>query len=178
MKSNAIIGATLVSLSMLSGLAHADATKDEGHGKVHFAGSIIDAPCSIDTKSADQVVLLGQVADKVLASQGKSQPTDFHITLTGCELGTMKSVQVTFNGTADTENNALLAIAGTASGAGIGLNDEAGNAITLGTATDAKDLVDGDNTLNFSAYLQGDSDTAAVVPGEFTSVADFTLQYN
>ncbi|HBZ8836193.1 TPA: type 1 fimbrial protein, partial [Citrobacter farmeri] len=38
-------------------------------------------------------------------------------------------------------------------------------------------LLEGDNTLQFSAYLQGDGGSAAIIPGTFQSVADFRLDY-
>ncbi len=49
--------------------------------------------------------------------------------------------------------------------------------VELGTATDGQGLNDGDNSLKFAAYLQGSSASSAVVPGDFTSVANFTLAY-
>ncbi|MEI4896283.1 type 1 fimbrial protein, partial [Klebsiella pneumoniae] len=40
-------------------------------------------------------------------------------------------------------------------------------------------LQDGNNTLSFAAYLQGDGDSTNVVTeGEFQAVTDFTLAYN
>ena len=56
--------------------------------------------------------------------------------------------------------------------------DGAGKPITLGAATAPQDLQEGNNTLLFSAYLQGDGASAVIVPGEFTAIADFTLDYN
>ena len=47
MKLNQIMLAAVMAFGV-SSLAHA-AVKDQGHGKVTFNGSIIDAPCSILT---------------------------------------------------------------------------------------------------------------------------------
>ncbi|MDI7374327.1 type 1 fimbrial protein, partial [Cronobacter sakazakii] len=46
-----------------------------------------------------------------------------------------------------------------------------------GEASAAHQLQEGNNTLLFSAYLQGDGASATIVPGDFTAVADFTLAY-
>ncbi|MBX9335084.1 fimbrial protein, partial [Serratia marcescens] len=87
-------------------------------------------------------------------------------------------VSLTFSGSASDADSALLGITGTAKGAGIALTDGSGKKIKLGTASDARLLQNGSNTLSFSAYLQGSSASGAViVPGEFQSVADFTLAY-
>ncbi|MEG7407759.1 fimbrial protein, partial [Serratia marcescens] len=52
-----------------------------------------------------------------------------------------------------------------------------GQPIKLGEATTAQTLNTGNNTLHFAAYLQGEGASAAIVPGDFTAVADFTLAY-
>ena len=53
--------------AMLSGAVMANANAaDQGHGKVTFTGSIIDAPCSISPDSIDQTVSLGQISNACL----------------------------------------------------------------------------------------------------------------
>ncbi len=90
----------------------------------------------------------------------------------------MKNVKVTFTGTPDAVNSKLLALSGSASGAGIVIYDQLhAKEVELGTATDGQGLNEGNNALKFAAYLQGNSASGAVVPGKFTSVANFTLAY-
>jgi type 1 fimbria pilin len=175
MKTNKVLLAAVICSSIFGGFANA--ATDMGHGKVTFVGSIIDAPCSIDTKSVDQIVSLGQVANKVLDNGGKSEPKPFQIDLKNCDLGTLKTVQVTFTGAADANSPDMLGITGSASGAGIVLTDGSSTQIKLGEPAAAQTLQDGNNTLAFSAYLQGDDASSTVVPGAFTSVANFTLKY-
>ncbi|HDU5577859.1 TPA: type 1 fimbrial protein, partial [Klebsiella aerogenes] len=51
--------------------------------------------------------------------------------------------------------------------------------IKLGEPTKEQVLQDGNNTLSFAAYMQGDTDSSAsITEGEFQAVADFTLAYN
>ena len=110
-------------------------------------------------------------------------PRPFQIKLENCDLTVdandpsknNNKVSLTFTGSASEADSALLGITGTAKGAGIALTDGNGKNITLGTATDARLLQNGSNTLSFSAYLQGSGASGAqIVPGEFQSVADFT----
>ncbi|MFT2793892.1 fimbrial protein [Serratia sp. T13T92] len=152
---------------------------DNGSGTVTFTGSIIDAPCSIAPSSLDQTVELGAISSTLLRSNGntgQSTPRNFQIKLEQCDNTTLKSVRTTFNGAAVPTNNSLLAITGTARGAGVAISS-GGQPITLGTATAAQTIGANDNTLNFAAYLQGINASTAVVPGNFTAVANFTLAY-
>lgn len=152
---------------------------DQGHGKVTFTGSIIDAPCSINPDSIDQTVSLGQVSNVALKAKGNtgtSVPRNFEIKLENCDITTLKSVETTFTG-AEGANAGSLGITGTAKGASIILANGDGEQIKLGDASEAHELAEGSNTLLFSAYLQGDGASATVTPGDFTAIADFTLAY-
>ncbi|MBE4913768.1 type 1 fimbrial protein [Enterobacter cloacae complex sp. P6RS] len=175
MKLNKIVMAIVLAGSVVS-FAQA---KDQGHGTVTFVGSIIDAPCSISPDSIDQTVKLGEISNVALnanGNTGSSIPRPFEIKLENCDTTTQKTVTATFTGAEDSAVANHLGITGTASGAGIVLTDGSGKPIELGKPTDAHMLQDGNNTLMFSAYLQGDG-ASAVVPGDFSAIADFTLAY-
>ncbi|ANS43582.1 fimbrial protein [Serratia inhibens] len=173
MKLNKIMLATVLAFGV-SSMAHA---ADQGQGKVTFTGSIIDAPCSIAPESVDQTVDMGQISNVALKNGGKSMPRQFEIKLEQCDTTTMKTVTTTFNGDSSSANPDLLGIIGNASGASIAITDMASNLIKLGEATPPQTLNDGNNTLRFAAYLQGDGASAAIVPGDFTAIADFKLAY-
>lgn len=166
---------TLLAVSLVMGVASFANAADQGHGTVTFHGSIIDAPCSIDGDSVDQKVELGDIANTALENGGTSTPKPFEIMLKNCSLTTKKSVTATFTGAEGANGN--LGITGDAKGASIVLTDGAGEQVKLGKATGAQTLQNGDNTLSFSAYLQGDGASAAIIPGEFQSITDFTLAY-
>ncbi|EIM8480851.1 fimbrial protein [Serratia marcescens] len=179
MKLNKIMMAAVVAFGMTS-VAHA-AVQDQGHGKITFNGAIIDAACSISPESIDQTVELGQISKVALKDSGTSTPRNFAIELENCEFGEDEAnkVQVTFTGMEANGSNGLLGITGTAKGAGVAIVDSSGKKVTLGEPTKAQELQNGNNTLNFSAYLQGEGASgAAVVAGDFQAVADFTLAYN
>jgi type 1 fimbria pilin len=178
MKLTNIALATVLSLGMVS-LANADA----GSGKVKFEGKIIDAPCSIAPESLDQTKSFGQVANVALVNGGKSSVLNFDIKLQGCDISSKNKVEVTFagpNGGAAGDNNTLLAITGQAKGASIAMFDGSNQPIILGTATTVQNLIAGNNTLSFSAFLQGHAGTALgdIEEGDFTSTTNFTLAYN
>lgn len=148
-----------------------------GQGTVTFYGSIIEAACGISPESTDQTVNLGQVASAQLAAGGASRPVPFTIELVDCDTSIKAIADVTFTGGVNPNLANSLAIQGTASGAGVIITGLDGKPVTLdGSAGAGKiALQDGDNSLMFSAYLQGDKRT--IVPGEFTALANFTMQY-
>ncbi|CAI2142858.1 Fimbria A protein precursor [Serratia fonticola] len=175
MKLNQLVMALGLGVAMVAGGANA---ADQGHGTVTFKGSIIEAPCSIAPESIDQTVNLGHVSDAALQANnntGTSIPANFKINLVGCNLSTAKTVLTTFSGAEGA--NGLLGITGTAKGASIAITDGTGKVIELGQASKPQGIQNGNNTLVFSAYLQGDGASAAITAGSFTSVADFTLDY-
>lgn len=176
MKINKTLAAFIMagSVASFANVASA-ATTDGGHGTVKFHGYIIDAPCSIDGGKTDQTIELGDISSDSLKLGGNSTPAPFTIDLKNCSLTTAKSVTATFTGAAGSDNN--LGITGDAKGASIVLTDGAGTKINMGEPTAAQQLQNGDNSLSFSAYLQGDGASTAIVPGEFNSIADFTLSY-
>lgn len=176
MKLNSLVYALGMTMALAGGSAMA---ADQGHGTVTFKGAIIDSPCSITPDTIDQTVNMGQVSNKALENGGKSNPRPFYIKLENCDVSALtdKTVQATFSGSTSSANSDHLAITGTASGASIALTTEGGNDMKLGQPSPAIQIQDNNNTLSFAAYLQGDNLASGVTPGEFTSVANFTLAY-
>ncbi|MES2870973.1 MAG: fimbrial protein [Pseudomonadota bacterium] len=165
--------ASMVLLASSASIVHAAGA---GSGTVTFEGAIIEAACSIAPDSVDQTVGLGQVAKSVLETGGKGEPEPFYIKLVGCDTSTLRTVTSTFTGGASRDVPGALGIVGTASGAGIMMSDGSGAPIVLGTPTQPQALQDGDNTLAFGAYLQGQA-TGDITPGLFTAVTNFSLAY-
>ena len=151
---------------------------EAGKGQIKFTGSIIEAPCSITPGTSNQNIELGQISSTALQDGGKSTPVTFQIDLEKCDTTSLPGVTATFTGPASASNTDLLGITGSAKGASIVLTDGAGTPIKFGTATSPQLIMDGSNTLVFSAYLQGDTTEGAVItPGEFTSIANYALAY-
>jgi type 1 fimbria pilin len=178
MKMNKTLLAIVMAFGMSSVAHSAGKVIDHGHGKVTFTGSIIDAPCSIAPESIDQTVDLGQISNVALEGGGHSKPKNFDIKLEDCSFGTpaaKNKVQVTFTSMGPVADNGLLGIKGDAKGASVAIVQADGQVITLGEPTKVQTLQDGNNTLSFAAYMQGDG---AITVGDFQAVADFTLAYN
>ncbi|AOM41266.1 fimbrial protein [Xenorhabdus hominickii] len=162
--------------------AGAASAANQGSGTVRFTGAIIDAPCSI--KNTNIEVNMGQISSDKLQNGGRSESKLFKIELEGCTDQAKKGLTTTFTG----QNNyglasqGLLGIEGTAKGAAIAITNAAGKIIPMGTASDVMSLNEGNNDLNFAAYLQGvkasdDKGASLVVPGNFTAIANFSLAY-
>lgn len=174
MKLNKLALVLGLGLSVVAGFALA---ADQGHGTVKFVGSIIDAPCSITPDTENQTVPLGQISTAALKDGGRSNSRDFKISLENCTTETYKTVQTTFTGSEATEVlEGSLGIEGIAKNAAVVITDAGGKQIKLGTPSAAQNLRDGNNDLNFAAYLQGSASEAAV-PGDFTAIATFALTY-
>lgn len=180
MKKKAMVSTVLLAMGMMS-VAHADNAAQSGSGRVTFRGSMINAACSINPESSDQEVNLGQIAAHQLENSGTSTPRNFEIALENCSLEESNAVTITFGGAAADGSHQLLGITGTASGAGVAITDGSGNMLTLGKASEARELIEGDNTLIFSAYLKGlselDPRAAGIKTGDFYAVTNFTLAY-
>jgi len=184
MKLSNTMLAVIMAFGLTSSVVSVANAADQGHGKVTFKGAIIDAPCSINPESIDQVIELGQISNVALKDSGKSTPKNFSIKLEDCSFtadatGNLNKnkVTVTFTGMESAGKNGLLGITGTAKGASVAITDGSGQVIELGKPTKAQELQDGFNTLSFAAYVQGDG-AATVTEGDFQTVADFTLAYN
>ncbi|ROR08831.1 fimbrial protein [Erwinia sp. JUb26] len=169
-----------VALAMgMTGFAQAAAgdptPTDQGSGSFTFKGSIIDAPCSI-AGNKDQVVEMGQISNAALINgDQRSVARDFSIKLEKCVITDKKSVSVTFTGPKGTIPDSLGM--GKVTGASLIMNDGNNQQIKLAEPTNLQDLANGDNTLSFSAFVQGNPGVTEVELGEFTAVTNFTLAY-
>jgi len=177
------MGKTILAIAMSSVMmTAAHAGTDQGHGDITFHGSVIDAPCSIDSKSMHQDVDLGSISKKQLSGGGKSTPVAVNIQLHDCDLSTAKGATITFSGTAGDSAAGLdgsFAVNGDGKGVGVVITDLTDHVMKPGKASDLdlSNLFDGDNELQFKAYVQGSSTADAVTAGSFTSVANFMMAY-
>ncbi|MEG0866480.1 MAG: type 1 fimbrial protein [Hafnia sp.] len=178
-----IVCAVAMASVMVTGAVNAASNVDQGHGKIKFEGSVIEAACSIDSKSIDQTVQLGSIASHALKSGGKSTPVDFSIKLHDCDTSVGSgSATVAFNGIAGESASGLdkaFATTGQAGGGvGVTITDLGGVIIAPNSSSTAMTLADGDNELAFQAYVMGSNATGGVIPGTFNSVANFVMDYN
>ncbi|HCQ3813277.1 TPA: type 1 fimbrial protein [Escherichia coli] len=160
----------------------------QGQGKVTFNGTVVDAPCGIDAQSADQSIDFGQISKLFLDNNGETQPKSFDIKLVNCDItnfkqaagGTAKAgtVSLTFSGTPAGLQQDMLQTSGSTNTA-IVVNDFSGKRVKFdgSTATGVSNLVDGDNTIHFTASVRKDASGNPVAEGAFSAIANFNLTY-
>ncbi len=89
------------------------------------------------------------------------------------------SVKVTLTGTEDSGQPGFLALDGTsgAQGVGIGMETTDGTAVAINNTTGVTFVLnDGNNSLNFRAWLQA-KEGREVTPGDFTAQLTATFEY-
>ena len=178
MKKNLVAG--IVAMTMFSFGAYAAS----GQGVVNFKGTVIDAPCGIASGSADQTIDFGQISKAHLEADGISKVQNLDIKLVNCALAkpnanpaaSFKTVQVAFTGMTTGGQTDELGTTGN-TGTAIVVSEAGGKLVKFdGTAGDASNLQEGDNTLRYSAWVKK-ATNGTLAEGDFTAVANFNLTY-
>jgi major type 1 subunit fimbrin (pilin) len=183
MKRKLINTSVIASLMLVAGAAVAADPVSVSGGTVHFEGELVNAACAVSTQSADQVVTLGQYRTASFAAIGDTTAQiPFSIVLNDCDPAVAATAAVAFSGQADASNSALLAVSSgnnttTAGGVGIEILDNASTALKPDGATfsTAQALVEGTNTLRFSARYKATA--ASATPGQANADATFIMKY-
>lgn len=146
-------------------------------GQVNFKGTVIDAPCGIDSKSADQSIDFDQISKTHLTNNNTSKHENVNIKLVNCDLaGQKKTVAITFSGSFLGDGTELGTSGDT--GTAIKISTATGDFVKFDGATPAGvyNLKAGDNTMRYSAWVQK-ATGKDVKEGEFAAVANFNLTY-
>ncbi|HHR9478219.1 TPA: fimbrial major subunit StfA [Salmonella enterica subsp. enterica serovar Enteritidis] len=157
-------------------------------GTVTFTGTIEDSPCSIVVGDEHQTVNLGHIGTGSLMGGKESSKVDFHIGLENCAFTTEKEVSTVFSAignesSANPGSVALMRIGGgEMAGSSIVIGNHLGSAIKLGDAYSENLTMNGSvaaakQTLNFKAWVKGDSAACTIDTGEFSSTVNFTISY-
>lgn len=160
-------------------------------GKINFTGSVVAAPCAVDNASDGQTVKLGQIATNQLGSKGAmGSSVPFTIKLVGCDLSptaadtdaTSNYTKASIKFTGSSIDATTLALS--ADGAGeqpaqnVGIEIfQANKAVNIdGTgATDAQDIIAGDNEIPFTATYVATN--AGVIAGSANGSVNFQVTY-
>lgn len=187
MKLNKIAATVFATMALMAGAAHAEdtttTTTTVNGGTIHFTGELVNAACSVSTKSADQTVKLGQYRTADFTAVGDTTAlVPFEIVLNDCDPEVSATASVAFSGQTDATDATLLAIASadngsTASGVGIEILDTTSKALSPNGASysTAQKLIDGTNTLHFSARYKATSATTGA--GQANADATFIMKY-
>ncbi|SUG67861.1 fimbrial protein [Salmonella enterica subsp. enterica] len=149
-------------------------------GTVTFTGTIEDSPCSIVVGDEHQTVNLGHIGTGSLMGGKESSKVDFHIGLENCAFTTEKEASTVFSAignesSANPGSVALMRIGGgEMAGSSIVIGNHLGSAIKLGDAYSENLTMNGSvaaakQTLNFKAWVKGDSAATTIDTGEFSS---------
>ncbi|MCK6964552.1 fimbrial protein [Enterobacter bugandensis] len=148
---------------------------------LHFSGTLIAEPCTLDPNTTSINLDFGTVIDKYLYINTRTNSKPFDIRLLGCDTILGNSVQVTFSGTADSELPDLLAVSnGAASGIAIGIELVDGTLLPINSTAPAHQLLTGDNVLTFRGYVQmkpSAMQSHSITRGNFNAIATFKLDY-
>lgn len=183
MKRKLMTSSVIASLMLVAGAAVAADPVSVSGGTVHFEGELVNAACAVSTQSSDQVVTLGQYRTASFTAVGDTTAQiPFSIVLNDCDPKVAATAAVAFSGQSDITNNNLLAVTsadnGTAaSGVGIEILDNTSTALKPDGATfsTAQALVEGTNTLRFSARYKATATSAT--PGQANADATFIMKY-
>ncbi|MBO2675583.1 fimbrial protein [Shewanella algae] len=164
---------------MLPVVALSTTTAFAADGTINFTGEITSAACTVDAASANQNVALGTVNSSVFSGVGVvAAPTKFDITLTNCDAA-VTSVNVSFDGPADSNNSQLLALDGASTAAGVGIalyEDDATTLIPLATKSKSHSLNTGaDTTISYVAKYMATA--SSVTAGSANASTNFTVSY-
>ena len=183
MKRKLMTSSVIASLMFVAGAAVAADPVSVSGGTVHFEGELVNAACAVSTQSSDQVVTLGQYRTASFTAVGDTTAQiPFSIVLNDCDPKVAATAAVAFSGQSDITNNNLLAVTSadngtTASGVGIEILDNTSTALKPDGATfsTAQALVEGTNTLRFSARYKATATSAT--PGQANADATFIMKY-
>ena len=183
MKRKLIASSVIASLMLVAGAAVAADPVSVSGGTVHFEGELVNAACAVSTQSSDQIVTLGQYRTASFTAVGDTTAQiPFTIVLNDCDPKVAATAAVAFSGQTDITNNNLLAVSSsdnstTAGGVGIEILDNTSTALKPDGATfsTAQALVEGTNTLRFSARYKATATSAT--PGQANADATFIMKY-
>jgi len=183
MKRKLMTSSVFASMMLMAGAAVAADPVSVSGGTVHFEGELVNAACAVSTQSADQVVTLGQYRTASFTAVGDTTAQiPFSIVLNDCDPKVAATAAVAFSGQTDLTNNSLLALSSsdnstTAGGVGIEILDNTSTALKPDGATfsTAQALVEGTNTLRFSARYKATATSAT--PGQANADATFIMKY-
>ncbi|MGQ4695433.1 fimbrial protein [Enterobacter asburiae] len=167
-------------IALLAGTLSMNAA--EANDNVHFSGALVAEPCTLPDADTDIHIDFGSVIVKYLYQYQRTKSKPFTIHLENCDPSIMKTVSVTFAGTADDELSDMLSLdlASTAKGIAVGLEMADGSPLAINNPSQYQQLVQNKSNLNFYAYVQAKPTFISgrgLSPGEFTAFSTFTLSY-
>ncbi|HFI9007199.1 TPA: fimbrial protein [Escherichia coli] len=147
---------------------------------LHFYGNLLSKFCTLVIQGESLAeVHFPTISRKDLMVTGQSARVPVVFQLKDCKGPAEYQVRVTLTGTEDSEQPGFLALDASsgAQGVGIGMEKTDGTAVPINNTSGATFVLsNGDNNLNFNAWLQAKSGRE-VTMGEFTASLTATFEY-
>jgi type 1 fimbria pilin len=160
-------------------VSSAEASQEQGWGKVNMVGAIIETACAIDTESRDQTINMGTLPISQIARDGKSLITPFSIRLVNCVLTRQNTslpdwryFKISFDGHND---SGLFGVEGEAKGVALQLIDNQGGIIVPGSPLSVEEITSKEMLLKYSLRLV--SNNQLLQAGQYTSTVKFKMDY-
>lgn len=148
---------------------------------LHFDGSLVAEPCTLDPETTDITLDFGTVIDKYLYLNKRTHSQPFTLNLLDCDISLGSSAVFTFRGTESKELPGLLALSsGTASGIAIGIELEGGKALPINKPTPEIHFTAGATPVTLWSYVEGEPSAIqnqSIGKGDFTAIATFEIDY-
>jgi|GEM_PF-379392 len=144
-------------------------------GTISVTGSLVNAACAL--KGGDTVEVNFDEVTVSSLKGGKTVSKTKNIEL-DCDTMVAKHAKVVYTANAQNAHDAsLAAVTGRAEGIGVGLKDSANQDVVWGEASSKVNLSNGKSVIPFTAYLKADNPNSEVVPGDFTALINFRIDY-
>ena len=147
-----------------------------------FKGRLVAEPCTIRPGDEALELDLREVSAQELYLNNRSTGRRFQIHLEGCDTSIADSVTTTFTGIENSELPGLLALdaSSVARGIALGIETMTNLPLPLNVVSDEQALSDGNNIIQFKAYVRGEPIALAnrsIRAGTFKAASTFTLAY-
>lgn len=156
--------------------------KAQAADNLRFTGDLVAEPCTLRPGDDAITVDITDVSIRELYSNTRTPGRAFQIHLEGCNSSIADSVTTTFSGAPNAALPGLLALDGSsvAHGVALGLETPADIPLPLNVTSDTQTLSDGNNIIEFKAYVRGEPQAIAdrsIQAGAFRATSTFTLNY-
>lgn len=147
---------------------------------VYLHGTLVTEPCTLKPGDENISVGFGDIEDQYLYINSRSPSQAFQLHLQGCDLSAGQLVAISFSGSESSVLPGLLAVQQANSGIAVGIEDAWGQSIALNNSEKYIMLENGNTTLNFAAWIQGEPQAIkahSIAGGKFSAAATFRLNY-
>ena len=171
------VKAAVATAMLMGALTSASVVAAGNNGTVRFYGTIEDSPCSIVPDDHKLEVDMGSIGTGSLTGGKTTTPKDFQIRLQDCNFNTETTMTTTFTGNPYSGNSKNYSLSNMDNGTEIPnvslvIGDQRGTGYDLGAGKGKQK-----QTLNFKAWLVGETAAVTPTPAPFETLTTFQITY-